>query len=87
MFKGKEGNMMTEVLKAKFIKEEKIFEIEMTKNESIKIESSGLFDTEREILDWASQHAGKALGYLDGSEKHQYVLVYGMDIYDVEVDE
>ena len=76
---------MLETLKGKYIEERKIFEIEM-KNETIEIASSGLFDTERELLGWALEKGGKALGYLDGSEKHQYVLVYGGHVYDVEVE-
>lgn len=74
-------------LKAKFIEEKKVFEIEMTKGQSIEIESSGLFDTERELMAWAEKKNGVVLGYLDGSEKHQYLLVYGRDLYDVEVVE
>lgn len=74
------------VLNGKFVEEKKMFEIEMTKNEKIEIESSGLFDTERELMAWASRNKGKALGYLDGSEKHQYLLVYDGNLYDVEVE-
>jgi len=73
-------------LKAKFDEQRKTFSIEMAKNQSIEIESSGMFDTERELMAWAEKKGGKVLGYLDGSEKHQYLLVYGRDLYDVEVE-
>ena len=78
---------MATTLKAKFMEEKKVFEIEMTKDQTIEIASSGLFDTERELMAWAEKNDGKALGYYEDMPKHQYLLVYGKDLYDVEVVE
>lgn len=75
--------MMATALRGKFIEEKRVFEIEMTKGQVLEIESSGLFDTERELREWAKKNNGLALGYIDGSESHQYILIYGPDMYDV----
>lgn len=73
-------------LKAKFDSKKKVFKIQMSKDKVIEIASSGMFDTERELLSWASQNKGRTLGFLDGSQKHQYLLVYDGKLYDVETE-
>ena len=78
--------MATTALKAKFLAGKKLFEVQMCNGQTVSMTSSGLFDTERELLKWALSNGGNALGYLDGSQRHQYLLVYGGELYDVEVD-
>lgn len=77
---------MSKVLKAKYSEEKKVFEIQMPNGELLEVGSSGLFDNDRELMAWAHQNGGKTLGYIDGSEKNEYVLVYGGKSYAVEAE-
>lgn len=77
---------MIENLKGTFDKQKKVFQIEMPNGKKIEIVSSGMFDTERELLGWANHKGGNVLGYLDGSQNHQYILIYEKEMYDVEVE-
>jgi hypothetical protein len=65
---------MGKTLKAKFMEEKKVFEIEMTKGQTIEIASSGLFDNERELMAWAHNNGAKALGYYENRFRLQPLL-------------
>lgn len=76
--------MMTQVQASKISRGK--YKIKMPNGEIITMNSSGLFDTERELFKFASE-VGNVLGIAADDQLKRYFLVYEGETYDVIMSE